>query len=179
MLYTRTGDAGESGLFGTKERFPKDSPIYEALGTLDELNSHCGLARAKAARAGGSVDIADLLHTVQEHLFILQAQYAGSDKAITQMHVDWLEEGTDALERAVGNPQSFVVPGANELSAELDVARSVARRAERALIRTKGVREIAPQAYAYLNRLSSLLYALARAAAHTENGEAEEHPTYE
>jgi cob(I)alamin adenosyltransferase len=178
MLYTRKGDTGESGLFGTKERFAKDSSIYEALGTLDELNSLCGLCRAKfEALPHDSIHIANLLHAVQGHLFIVQAEFAGADKAIAQKHIDWLEQTIDVIEKTAGNPRAFVIPGANEMSALLDLARAVSRRAERTLVHARATREVSTPTYAYMNRLSSLLYALARYAAYSEEI-SEDHPTY-
>ena len=175
-IYTRKGDAGESGLFGTKERFPKDSAIYDALGTLDELNSLLGvcyaLCQEKSADAASKV-----VRDVQEHLFIAQAELAGSGKTLSHEHVTWVEEQIEELMRNVEPPTSFLIPGATVLSAQFDLARTLARRTERVVIHARSVREMHSASYAYLNRLSSLLYALARYTA-ANAGTKEQAPSY-
>ncbi len=163
MLYTRKGDTGTSGLYGTKERLPKDSPVYEALGTLDELNSWLGYCRAHTlARDQTEGTVECVLFTIQECLFIVQAEVAGAAKRISQAHVDDLERITAVLEMRIENPHAFVVPGSTELSGMLDYARSVSRRAERTVVALASERAISHTTKAYLNRLSSLLYATAR-----------------
>lgn len=178
MLYTRKGDSGSAGLFGTKERLPKDSPVYDALGTLDELNSLLGLSYAKT-RQGGTVpyNILVLIRTVQQHLFIAQAELAGAGKCITQEQIDWMEEVIGGFEGQIENPHTFVIPGTTELSGLFDYARAVARRAERAVIHARSIREVSPTTQAYLNRLSSLLYVIARYMARAAN-EKESSPEY-
>lgn len=179
MLYTRKGDAGTSGLFGTKERFPKNSPIYDALGTLDELNSLLGLCYAHAALIESTkpFSVSVLVRTVQQHLFIIQAELAGTEKRITQQQVEQMEEMIARLESLITNPHSFVIPGATELSALFDYARAVSRRAERSVVAAGAMRQVSPPTSAYLNRLSSLLYALARYAA-AQAGAKEASPAY-
>ncbi len=177
MLYTRKGDTGTSGLFGSKERFPKDSPVYEALGTLDELNSLLGVCRAKAGVLSTFSDVASELVRVQQNLFIVQAEIAGAEKSIPKVRVDELECAVNDIEALIHNPHSFVLPGATELSALLDYARAVSRRAERAVIAARGIRPVSAFTAAYLNRLSSLLYALARYTA-MEAGVKEPAPAY-
>jgi cob(I)alamin adenosyltransferase len=165
MLYTRKGDTGTSGLFGTKERFAKNDAIYDALGTLDELNSLLGFCRARALHdsCGGPLIAADILMT-QECLFIVQAEIAGSDTKLTKRHLDDLERCIEEYEREFANPHSFIIPGTTELSGMLDYARAVSRRAERAVTSIASRRAISKQSQAYLNRLSSYLYAAARFA---------------
>lgn len=179
MLYTRKGDGGTSGLFGTKERYSKDSPVYEALGGLDELNSLLGMCRAQAIgmKNEGELDISKEIVRVQENLFIAQAELAGAPKNITQTHVDELETVIGVFEGLIENPHSFVIPGGSEQSALFDYARAVSRRAERAVVVARAQRPISPTTGAYLNRLSSLLYALARYTAKRE-GAGELSPTY-
>lgn len=177
MLYTRRGDDGHSGLFGTKERWPKDSLIYEALGTVDELNSLLGVCRAKAEKLSESLKIADEIKLVQAGLFVIQAELAGADKTLSAERVTELEQVIAQVEAQITNPHAFVIPGATEFSALCDYARAVARRAERAVIRAGTPRPVSPQSKAYVNRLSSFLYALARYGASLE-GRAEESPTY-
>lgn len=173
MLYTRKGDGGNTGLFGTKERVPKDDPLFEALGSIDELNSLTGLCRAHAHEH--SEETAEELAQAQEVLFIAQAQIAGSTMRVTDSHVGALEEVIDRIEATIQKPTSFVVPGATMLSALFDFARTVARRTERAVVRAR-IKD-AVELHAYLNRLSSFFYALARQAAQTD-GRAEKPPTY-
>ncbi len=179
MLYTRKGDGGTSGLFGTKERLPKDSSIYNALGTLDELNSLLGVCRAKAAELQGEdeLDIAKEVLRVQECLFIAQAELAGAQKNITQAHVDALETVIAVVEGLIENPHAFVIPGTTELSGFLDYARAVSRRAERAVVSERETRPASPTTNAYLNRLSSFLYVLARYTA-GRAGKTEPSPSY-
>lgn len=176
MLYTRRGDDGTSGLWGTKNRLPKDHPVFEVLGALDELNSLLGLCRAKAK--GGKLSHAGpALRAVQECLFIAQAEVAGADKTLTKAHLDSLEAMIEKAERTVKNPHAFVIPGTTERSAWFDYARTVSRRVERRVIALKKPHAVAAGTRAYLNRLSSLLYAYARAYAAT-SGAREPSPSY-
>lgn len=170
QLYTRKGDGGTSGLFGTTERFPKDSPIYEALGAVDELNSLLGVCYAVAERRhpADTDSIRSAVRAAQEKLFIIQAELAGAEKKILPQDVRELEDTIARLESAGINPHSFIIPGATELSAFFDYARATSRRTERAVIAARSVRPLSADAYAYLNRVSSLLYALARFSAKME-----------
>lgn len=175
MLYTRKGDAGTSTLFGSRSRLPKDSPIYEALGCIDELNSLLGVCYSHAQKVHQKIVYKEI-RTVQEALFVMQAELAGSDIHILRAHIDSLERSIDTLENSFVNPHSFVIAGATELSALLDYARAVARRLERTMIRfTKETSS--KETRMYLNRLSSHLYALARYAATAQNSR-EVAPTY-
>lgn len=176
MLYTRTGDAGTSGLFGTRARLPKDHSIYDALGTLDEFNALLGICRIAPFRNRTTAcDERTLLYTVQEHLFVIQAELAGAHKTLPRNAVHVLEAHIARLEQGIKSPGGFIVPGTTERAAWYDYARTVARRAERSVIRAK--QPVSRTSYAYLNRLSSLLYALARHAASCESA-AEPSPSY-
>lgn len=178
MLYTRKGDTGTSGLFGTKERFPKNNPVYHALGTLDELNSLLGLCYAKAAASQiGPLPMAEVVRTVQQHLFIAQAELAGAEKKLTQQQVEYVEDAIAQLENQIEHPAGFLIAGATELSALFDYARAVSRRAERSVIEAGSIRAVSPATSAYVNRISSLLYALARYAA-AQAGAEEASPAY-
>ena len=169
MLYTRKGDEGTSGLFGTKERFPKENTVFEALGALDELSSLLGICFARSRKKE--------VRTAQQHLFVIQAELAGAQKCITAEHVRELEAMTDRLEAQIQHPHAFIVPGSTELSGWFDYARAVSRRTERAVLRARILRNLSPHTYAYLNRLSSLLYALARQTG-AEAKTAEVSPSY-
>ncbi len=179
MLFTRKGDDGTSGLFGTPERFPKDAMIFEALGAVDELNSLLGVcfSRAKIIRNKNSLMLGGIVRRAQENLFIVQAELAGAQKTLSKSHVDRLERDIAEIEGHIENPHSFIIPGATELSALFDYARAVSRRAERHVVAARGVRPVSAHTYQYLNRLSSLLYVLARYAA-LKKGTKEDAPSY-
>lgn len=172
MLYTRKGDDGSSGLFGTARRLPKDSPVYEALGALDELNSLLGLCRACSPQA-----VATTLLEVQERLFVVQAELAGAPHSLSQSDVGAVERTIARLEALIKKPRGFVVAGSTGAEAWLDFARALARRAERAVVAAAPQHPVSPATRHYLNRLSSLLYALARGAA-AQAGVEEPSPVY-
>lgn len=179
MHYTRKGDGGDTSTKNGGGRVPKDSPTTTVLGNIDELDSVMGLCRARA-RAEGLQDIHDMLLEVQHLLFIAQAQVAGAEKNIKAEHVKRLETLIEQVEGEVRLPQSFVVPGGNELSALCDVARTVARRAERSLVSLciiEKPRCCEGDLPAFMNRLSSFMYVMARLAAHRA-GVREEAPHY-
>jgi cob(I)alamin adenosyltransferase len=183
-LYTGKGDKGTTKLFDTAKgvRVTKASPIFEALGMLDELNSVVGWCKVEArsqSMALGKKHISDMLHDVQDHLFTAQAEVAGTDKKVLMKAVRQVEKYIAQVEEAIPPITSFVVPGGNELSSRLDVARAVSRRVERRVITVveSGERKVSKSTLAYLNRLSSLLYALARFANHA-GGVLETKPQY-
>jgi cob(I)alamin adenosyltransferase len=159
-IYTRGGDRGETSL-GDGARVPKTDARVEAMGQVDELNSLVGWVRA----AGGPSD--DLLGRVQNELFDLGADLATPESEgrerlrLTQELIDRLEADCDALNETLEPLKSFVLPGGAEAAARLFVARAVCRRAERSVLR---VSEVNPLLAVYLNRLSDLLFILARTA---------------
>lgn len=177
MFYTGKGDDGTSGLFGTKERFPKTSPIYEALGTVDELNSLFGVCKAKVNQESFQQPLTEMLDRAQQCLFIIQAELAEADKQLQDKDLTALEDDIALLSEHISDPQAFVVPGATELAAFLDLARTVARRAERAVLRAHESNPIGDATIAYLNRLSSLCYVLARYVAESA-AVTEDNPDY-
>ncbi len=177
MLYTGKGDSGTTTAFGCdQQRISKSSELPEALGALDELNAYLGFVKM---RASGEARIASALRDVQEKLFMIQAEVAGADKRVGEGAVKEVEASVNAIEQEISPLKGFSIAGGTELSAALDVARTLARRAERRVIAVKELhlREVAPETMAYLNRLSSLLFALARLANHLA-GVAEESPKY-
>lgn len=176
MYYTGKGDDGTSSILGGG-RSAKDEPIFEALGTLDELNSLLGVCFAKVHGAvTGPIAIADILRRLQEDLFIVQAELAGSDKRLLHTHVEFQERTIAEVSLHIENPHAFVIAGSSELSAYLDLARSVSRRAERAVLRAVSG-TVSAGTKTYLNRLSSVLYVLARYAAAQANAK-EQNPSY-
>jgi len=191
-LFTGKGDGGTTTAFGPdasgrgsdpmgrrscdQTRISKSSELPEALGALDELNAFLGFVKM---RTTGEVRIANALRDAQEILFIIQAEAAGADKKVGEQAVKDLEKIVNDIEKEIPPLKGFSIAGGTELSALLDVARTLARRAERRLIAAKDVQTCTPsnEAMAYMNRLSSLLFALARFANHLA-GVAEETPKY-
>ena len=164
-IYTRKGDDGTTGLYGGG-RVPKDSAAPEAYGTVDEAQAALGLARA-AAEQGGELD--DLLVHLERDLWVLMAELAtehenasklvdGATRVTAEM-VAALEAHIDDITGRFDQPTEFVVPGETELAARLDVARTVVRRAER---RAMAVVADGSHVVPYLNRLSDLVWTLAR-----------------
>ena len=177
MLYTGKGDKGTTKMFGCdQQRISKSSELPEALGALDELNAFVGFVRMRDA---GESRIADVLRDVQEKLFIVQAEVAGADKKVESSAVKQVEDIVNGIEKEIPPLKGFSIAGGTELSALLDVARTLARRAERRIIAVKemNLRNLSPSTMAYMNRLSSLLFALARLANHLA-GVSEETPRY-
>lgn len=185
MLYTRKGDNGTTKIFGCDQRLSKSSAIAEALGALDETNSFLGIVRAKLAErnitlyVSGAEHAGDLIQNVQENLFTIQAEVAGADKIIGGEKIKEVEDLIADIEKEIPPVTSFIIPGASIESAELDFARTLARRAERRVVAVaeENLVKISPNTLAYLNRLSSLLYALARLSAY-KSGINESAPSY-
>ena len=185
MLYTRKGDSGTTKTFGCDQRVSKSSAIAEALGSLDEINSFLGLLKIKAGTTvfelqGRSLPMAETIGRIQQDLFIIQAELAGSDKTISEEKVKWQEGIIDGIEKMLPPITTFFVSGGCELAALSDISRTIARRAERRVVaaQEEGIRPIGDFTRAYLNRLSSVLYAFARAS-NFVNGISEESPKYE
>ena len=175
MLYTRKGDDGKTTIFGCDQRFSKSSIIAEALGSLDELNSFLGVIKAKT----GDKKIKEYINKIQENLFIIQAQVAGSEKKISEDKIKETEKIIDFIEKEIPPIKSFIIPGANEMSAMFDFARTLSRKTERRVVTVSEEKlvKINLLTLKYLNRLSSLLFAFARLSA-SEKGEKENYPTY-
>lgn len=176
MLYTRAGDKGTTTTFRDKDkRVSKSSYLIEALGTVDELNSWIGLCRACLEDEQSK----NILEKVQQNLFIIQAEIAGADKKIESEQVGELEAIINDIEQKIGSTTTFVVPGSTVLSARLDIARTVSRRVERTVIRAIDKKELAlsDATKSYLNRLSSLLYAMERLI-NKQNQTKEKNPKY-
>jgi cob(I)alamin adenosyltransferase len=164
VFYTRKGDAGYTDLLG--ERVPKYHPRPETIGTLDEATSTIGLARALAMHP----NTGEMLIRIQRDLYLMMAELAFVPEMdqeryrVTASHVEWIEQQTDAMYEASPLPPHFVLPGDTTGGAALDVARTVVRRAERLAVRLLHDGDIENEdLVAYLNRLSSLLFILARA----------------
>jgi cob(I)alamin adenosyltransferase len=168
-IYTRTGDTGETSLFDNT-RVSKSDPRVDAYGEVDELNACLGAARA----AGLDPDIADALQSIQKNLFALGARLADPSSriadrvtkaAVTAADVERLEQTIDRLETEVPPLRRFIVPGGSLAGALLHLARTVCRRAERRVIGL-GANSVEPILVVYLNRLSDLLFVMARTVNH-------------
>jgi len=159
-IYTRTGDAGETGLFGGR-RVRKDDARVEAYGAVDEANAQIG-----AARAASPAVVAALLGGVQSDLLHLGAELAApaGPARIGPAHVRALEAAIDRFTAELPPLRQFVLPGGNAAAAALHVARTVTRRAERRCVALSATATVEPEALIYLNRLSDLLFVLARHA---------------
>lgn len=167
-IYTRTGDAGDTGL-GDGTRVAKDCPRVEAFGCVDELNSHIGLLIAQAAVPAG---IRATLTEVQHELFDLGGELCiPGHQAIGDMHIARLEQALDALNADLPPLKEFILPGGNAAAASAHVARAVCRRAERRAVSLARAETVNASAIAYLNRLSDLLFVIARVLARADGGE--------
>lgn len=168
-IYTKTGDEGLTGLFGGG-RVSKDDPRVEAYGDVDELNAVLGVVRA----ADAMPRIDEVLVLIQRDLFSIGALLATPDLAKMHQHLEKaqihderiaeLEHEIDACERELEPLRAFIVPGGTAKAAALHVARTVCRRAERRVIHLQREVEIPQIVVVYLNRLSDLLFTLARLA---------------
>lgn len=174
-IYTRTGDRGETGLFGG-QRVPKDHTRVEGYGEVDELNAVLGLAVAQLG-ADGEEELAGRLRLVQGDLFAVGANLAtpapedgGRENAylppLPAERVAEMEGWIDAADEEMEPLRSFILPGGGEAAARLHLARTVCRRAERRVIALSREAHVPEAAVVYLNRLSDLLFTLARLANH-------------
>ncbi len=175
-VYTRQGDGGDTALAGG-QRVPKDGPRIEAYGTVDELNSFLGLARATANQLAVEEPrfalLAAILLRVQHELFNLGSILATlpedvhpKQPRVTAAEITQLEHEMDAMNEELPPLRSFVLPGGSRLDAELHVARTVCRRAERIVVTLARVDSAPPDTIRYLNRLSDSLFVWSRWAGH-------------
>jgi cob(I)alamin adenosyltransferase len=165
-IYTKTGDAGTTGLFGG-DRVAKTSWRIESIGTVDELNSFLGLAGQS-----GEPDLAASIVEIQSRLFDVGAELATtpegkfSIESVRKEDIEALEAMIDQWDEILPPLKNFILPGGTEASARLHVARSVCRRCERSLWRLAAEVEIRQEIMMYLNRLSDWLFAAARLSNH-------------
>ncbi len=181
-LYTAKGDDGSTTTFGSVQRISKDSTIAEALGTLDEVNSYLGMCKVQAVLDSFTLrekSVAGMVHELQDDMFIIQAELAGADKVMPQEKVQWLESLIKEIEAELPPITSFFIAGGTELASRFDFARTLARRAERRVVgaQDNDTQNVGKYTLAYLNRLSSILYALARLANY-KMGASEDSPDY-
>ncbi|HWQ15774.1 MAG TPA: cob(I)yrinic acid a,c-diamide adenosyltransferase [Roseiflexaceae bacterium] len=163
-IYTKTGDAGETGLWGGR-RVPKDALRVQAYGTVDECSAAIGVARA----AGLDAELDGLLAQVQDQLFVVGADLATPGEAaniprVGEAEVASLERAIDGLEATLAPLRQFILPGGSLAAAHLHLARTICRRAERCVVSLAREESVNPQVGVYLNRLSDFLFVAARAA---------------
>ena len=164
-IYTRTGDKGETGLLGGT-RVPKDDDRIEAYGTVDELNSHIGMLRDLAAP-----HCDELLVTVQNKLFAIGSQLASASAEeamkfsvplITDPDIKALEDEMDRMDKELEPMRNFILPGGHPAVSQAHICRTVCRRAERRAVHLGGADDVNGTIVRYLNRLSDLLFVMAR-----------------
>lgn len=169
-IYTKTGDTGETGLFGGP-RVRKDDPRIEAYGTVDELNSVLGMARCEEVPT--AIDV--LLGQIQNELFSVGAELAtrtpgpSSVPTIHAPQIEALEQAIDKFEEQLEPLRQFILPGGTKAASVLHLARTVCRRAERQVVTLAATpgETVSNDLVIYLNRLSDLLFVLARATNHS------------
>lgn len=170
-IYTKTGDAGQTGLFGGA-RVSKADPRVDSYGAVDELNSCLGIARAQQGAPVADIDA--LLANIQSALFDLGAELATNPESekpsglpqIAEAEIKELETAIDTFETELPALKTFILPGGSPLAAHLHLARTVCRRAERRVVALSDSSPVRDEIGVYLNRLSDLLFVLARVANH-------------
>lgn len=175
-IYTGRGDDGDTDL-RNMARVSKTSPRIEAYGTVDELNALLGTLRPT-----GDDDLDETLAAVQNHLHIIQADFANpepnaDDPVVTESHVEQVEDWIDEAQAEVSPQERFIIPGGGDVGAGLHHARAVCRRAERRAIALAESEPVNETAVVYLNRLSDALFVLGRLA-NERDGIEEPEPTY-
>ena len=160
-IYTKTGDKGKTSLYDGN-RVDKDDLRVESYGTLDELNSYIGLCTNYAKDEDKEV-----LRSIQIKLFSVSAELATREKGkyktpITDNDVESLEKIIDSYIEKIDKMDAFIVPGTNLISANLHIARTICRKAERRIISLSKIENVNPILIKYINRLSDLIYAIAR-----------------
>lgn len=160
-IYTKTGDKGETGLYGGK-RVSKDTPRVEAYGEVDELNAYIGFVLSEKL----DFQLRKILAPIQNDLFVVGAELAttSTDKIskITKTRIAELEKTMDSFDTELKPLRKFILPGGATPAAALHVARTVCRRAERKVVTLASKEQVRPEIITYLNRLSDLLFTLAR-----------------
>ena len=167
-IYTRTGDDGTTGL-GDGTRVPKEHPRVEAYGSVDEASSAIGVV---LAAPGLPQPVADCLIEVQHELFDLGGELCiPGHRAIDDVHVMRLEQALDTFNDPLPPLKDFILPGGGAAASACHLARTITRRAERRVCELSRTEAVAPQVVRYLNRLSDLLFVVARVLARHENGQ--------
>jgi len=167
-IATKTGDKGETGL-GDGSRISKSSERMHAIGDVDELNSWVGMLRAELSDGD---DLITLLHQIQHDLFDLGGELSVPGfNALQELLIRDLEHHLETLNEQLPPLKDFILPGGSKTAALCHMARTVCRRAERSLVALAAVDELNPLALQYVNRLSDLLFVMARVLARRNDGE--------
>lgn len=168
-IYTKTGDTGTTGLFGG-ERILKHHPRIEAYGTIDELNAHLGrIASLISPTAIFPLELVPLIQTIQRDLFTIGSHLAtATQPPLRQDGIIWQENIIDQIDAQLPELRAFILPGGSSAGSTCHVARTICRRAERRVIELAQAEEVDPYIIQYLNRLSDLLFQLARLINQTE-----------
>jgi cob(I)alamin adenosyltransferase len=175
-LYTGHGDSGTTTLFHCDQgRISKSANIIEALGTLDELNAYLGIIKVQSEINSFNLKVnkkniqySKIIENIQQKLFIIQAEVAGSDISVGKNDLKEIELIIKYISESIPPIKSFTISGGSLLSSELDFSRTLARRAERYIVKVKeeGFKKLNPVTISYMNRLSSILFAMSRYANH-------------
>lgn len=186
-LYTGRGDDGTTTLFHCDQgRISKSASIIEALGSLDELNAYLGIIKVYGEKENFKISInkknifySEILDNIQQTLFVIQAEVGGSDISPTKENLKELEKIIESISSVLPPITSFTVSGGSLLSAELDFSRTLARKAERRIVQVQdeGIKVLSKNIITYMNRLSSVLFAMSRYANYILSIK-EEHPNY-
>ena len=193
ILYTGFGDKGTTTLFHCDQgRISKSANIIEALGSLDELNAYLGIVKVYSDMdislhigklniliGRKKISYSKIIKDIQEVLFIIQAQVAGSKIFVSKKHIKVIEDIISIISDLLPPVTSFTISGGSILSAELDFSRTLARRAERRIVQVEveGIKVLDPNTIVYMNRLSSVLFAMSRYANYILSIP-EDHPKY-
>jgi cob(I)alamin adenosyltransferase len=182
-LYTGKGDGGTTKFFGCdQKRVSKSSSVAEALGNLDEVNSFLGLVKVEAEKSDYKIldkSFNGIVLDIQQNIFIISSNIAGADKNLSIEKVTEVEAIIAECEKELPLIDKFTIAGGTELASRFDFARTLARRAERRVVAVNDeLGTISPEILKYLNRLSSILFALARLT-NLRAGMKESNPTYE
>ena len=157
MIYTRTGDSGTTS-FGGGVRVDKDDPGIDVCGHIDELSASLGVVRTE----GLSMPFETIILRIQQELIVFCADIVSESAAISPEHIQRIESDIDRISSELLPLTQFIIPGNNRLSAMLHLSRTVCRRAERSLVTLCHTKNKPPYLIAYLNRLSDLLFVMAR-----------------
>lgn len=187
ILYTGYGDNGTTTLYDCKQhRISKSSILIEALGAVDELNAYLGIVKVNAKNEGFSVELQNekksfdnIIDDIQQNLFVIQAELGGSKMTVSKEELDKVESIVKVISDNLPPIKSFTISGGSILSSSLDFGRTLARRAERRVVAVidEGSRDVGEGTVSYMNRLSTILFALSRYTNHLLSIK-EEHPDY-
>lgn len=161
-IYTKKGDQGTTTLFSKEltkgERIYKSEPRLQAIGKLDELNSYLGVIIAINPRR----ELVDSLITIQRKLFLINSQLAGAELKLKKSDTNMLEKKIDQIDKVIPPLNNFILPGGTVIAAHLHYARTLVRRAERALVYLSQNSQVEPETLKFVNRLSDTMFTFAR-----------------